>query len=236
MGMLDMRVVAREQMDDPALEEDLHAQALRGLARLNLLSATAALFWKPLRRLLEERGRLRVLDLACGGGDVTLALRRRAGSALEIEGCDKSPTALEHARAQAHRRGAEVRFFEHDVLEGELPGGYDLYICSLFLHHLEEGQAVDLLARMARADALLVHDLARCGPGLLLSRLVPPLITRSRVVHGDAVLSVRNAFTPGEIGAMAERAGLDGVRVSRHWPYRFLISWRRAWAGPTTQS
>jgi len=228
MGILDVRVVAREQMDDPTLEEDLHTQALRGLARLNLLSGTAALFWRPLRRLLEEHGKLRVLDLACGGGDVTLALRRRAGSALEIEGCDKSPTALEHARAQARHQGTSVRFFEHDVLEGELPGGYDLYLCSLFLHHLEEEQAVDLLAQMARAEALLVHDLARCGPGLFLSRLVPPLITRSRVVHEDSVLSVRNAFTPEEMRAVAERAGLDGARVSRHWPYRFLVSWRRA--------
>ena len=227
MGMLDVRVVAREQMDDPALDENLHVQALRGLARLNLLSATSALFWRPLRRLLEERGKLRVLDLACGGGDVTLALRRRGGSALEIEGCDKSPTALEHARTQALRQGTSVRFFEHDVLQGELPGGYDLYLCSLFLHHLEEEQALDLLARMTGAQALLVHDLARCGPGLLLSRLVPRLVTRSRVVHEDALLSVRNAFTPDEIRSVAERAGLAGVRVSRHWPFRFLLSWRR---------
>lgn len=227
MGTVDVRVVARERMDDPALDGSVHVEALRGLARLNALSATSGLLWRALRGRVAERGKLRALDLACGGGDVTLALSRRAGGALEIDGCDRSPTALEHARSQARRRGAKVRFFEHDVLRGELPGGYDVYICSLFLHHLEEDQAVELLARMSLAQALLVHDLARCGPGLLLSRLVPPLVTRSPVVHEDAVLSVRNAFTPGEVRVLTERAGLAGAHVSRHWPFRFLVSWRR---------
>ena len=221
--MPEARRVIPERMDDPALEGGLHVQALEGLARLNVLSASAALLWRPLRKMLRERGKLRVLDLACGGGDVTVALHRRAGNALEIEGCDKSPTALEHARS----KGADVLFFQHDVLSGELPKGYDVYLCSLFLHHLDERQAADLLRRMAQADALLVNDLIRCRTGSLLARVATPMITRSPIVRGDAVLSVLNSFTPSEVRAMAERAGLTGASVSTHWPMRFLLSWRR---------
>ena len=221
--MTEARRVIPERMDDPALDSELHVQALRGLSRINALSASAAILWRPLRRLIAERGRLRALDLACGGGDVTHALHRRAGGALDIEGCDKSPTALEHARS----RGSGVRFFEHDVMSGPLPGGYDAYLCSLFLHHLEEPQAIDLLRRMATADALLVNDLVRCRTGRLLARAVPRVISRSPVVHQDAVRSVDNSFTRSEARALADRAGLGGAQVTLHWPFRFLLTWRR---------
>src|SRR5437879_5864891 len=96
----DVRQRRRESeiMDRPDLEERRHAQALRGLARINRWSGSARILWRPLQAVARQWGSapLRLLDVATGGGDVPLRLwrkARRAGMALEVEGCDRSPTA-----------------------------------------------------------------------------------------------------------------------------------------------
>jgi 2-polyprenyl-3-methyl-5-hydroxy-6-metoxy-1,4-benzoquinol methylase len=221
-------------MDQPGLSLARHAGALRGLARINFFSGSAGILWPPLRDLARAVAPrpLRVLDVATGGGDVPARLWRRArreGIDLQIEGCDVSPVAVEHARAGAARRGAEVRFFVHDALQGASPAGYDAAVSSLFLHHLSEEEAVAFLGRLAESAGrlVLVNDLARSLAGLALAHVGARLLSASPVVHTDGPRSVESAFTPAEALALAERAGLRGAAVRRRWPCRYLLTWRR---------
>jgi SAM-dependent methyltransferase len=222
-----------ELMDQPGLDPALHRQALRGLRRINFWSRSAGILWPPLAALARGAARpLRVLDLAAGGGDVLIRLwhrGRRAGLNLAIEGCDVSAEAVEYATHQAGRQGADVRFFVADVLGGDLPAGYDAVICSLFLHHLTEDQAVGLLRRMGAAAGrlVLVNDLVRSRMGILLARIATRLLSLSPVVHVDGPRSVEGAFTMAEAQEMAEQAGLSGATVERRWPCRYLLRWMR---------
>jgi 2-polyprenyl-3-methyl-5-hydroxy-6-metoxy-1,4-benzoquinol methylase len=223
-----------EIMDQPGLEPERHVHALQGLARINGWSGSARILWPPLEALARETGGtpLRILDVATGGGDVPTRLWRRAKRQelpLAIGGCDISAAAVAHAQRQAERSGAAVRFFQQDVLREPLPDGYDVLICSLFLHHLDEDAAVELLRQMAAAARrlVLVNDLARGWPGYLLAYVGTRLLSRSAVVHTDGPLSVAGAFTPEEAAELARRAGLSGARVERRWPFRYLLSWRR---------
>ena len=219
-------------MDDPGLEPVRHVRALEALATVNVLSWTAGRVWRELLRSGLAPGRpVRVLDLACGGGDVAVALARRAGRSglpLEVHGCDRSPVALGHARRSAKRAGVEVRFFERDALASPMPEGYDLLCSSLFLHHLTDPQAVALLAAMARAaGALLVQDLRRTRLGWALAGVTLHTLARSDVARVDGLRSVAGAYSLEEAEAMAVEAGLAGAVVTRCWPQRFALSWRR---------
>ncbi len=223
-----------EIMDQPGLDRRRHVQALRGLERINFWSRSAHLLWPPLAALARETSDrpLRVLDVATGAGDVPLRLERlarRDGLPLDVSGCDVSPAAVAHADERAAAQGSAVRFFAWDALSGPLPTGYDALVCSLFLHHLDEGPAADLLRRMedAAGRLVLVNDLERSPAGLVLAYLGTRVLSRSEVVHTDGVRSVEGAFTPAEARALAERAGLAGARVERRWPCRFLLAWRR---------
>jgi len=214
------RTLEAEWMDDPGLERRLHEQALAGLARLNRASRAAAALWKPLSDLARRHGRLRVMDLACGGGDVANDLARRArrnGLPLEIAGCDRSALAV--ARA-----GGEPAFFVRDVVR-DFPEGYDVYLASLFLHHLNDEEAVALLRGMSSGRAFLVSDLRRTWLGEQLARVGARLFTRSPVVHADAPRSVRNAYEIDEVRGLLARAGIEGARIRKTWPQRFLVSW-----------
>jgi 2-polyprenyl-3-methyl-5-hydroxy-6-metoxy-1,4-benzoquinol methylase len=222
-------------MDEPTLDASEHARALTGLARVNWWSRSAAIVRPDLRRLAvgssAERP-LRILDVACGGGDVTVAVAqsaRRDGLPVRVSACDISPTALDIARRRAESVGESIDFFQHDLLQQPLPAEFDVVLCSLFLHHLDEPDAVRVLRSMAdaAARAVLVNDLIRSRSGYLLAMLGPRLLTRSRIVHVDGPLSVAGAFTPQEAWRLCEQAGLHGASISRHWPQRFLLTWRR---------
>lgn len=235
-----MRMARRlepEAMDDPRLDPALHRQALAELARLNRLASSDAIVWRALRPWLTQAPRQgkrwRLLDLACGGGDVTLALWRHARQEqlpLDVHGCDISPVALELSTQRAAQTGAQdMAFFACDVIHQPLPEGYDVMVCSLFLHHLDEPQAVALLRKMSQAARfVLIHDLVRSRPGLWLTWLSTRLLTRSPVVRADGPQSVRAAWTPRELHTLAQQAGLAGATVQQCFPYRMVLRWSRA--------
>ncbi len=221
-------------MDDPNLSVTRHVEALRGLARLNLVSHGAGILWPHLAELARTvaSNAPRILDVATGGGDAPIRLwhrARRAGVVLHLEGCDISPVAVEHARNRAAAAGAPIRFFEYDALTGPALSGYDAMMCSLFLHHLDESQAIALLRRMAdmAGRLVLVNDLERGWIALQAVRLATHVLTTSPVVRVDGPRSVEAAFTLPEARALAEAAGLGGARVVRRWPFRWLLAWRR---------
>ncbi len=233
--MIRERLLQAELMDQPDLDPALHVQALRGLRRINVVSRTSAILWPALASIAQQVGprRLRILDIACGGGDNAVALAQqaqRANVAVSIDGCDISNCAIDEARRRAAEASAEgLSFFQRDVLAQPLPAGYDVLTTSLFLHHLQEEQARQLLARMgAAADrGILVCDLQRSWLGYGLAWIGCRVLTRSKIVHVDGPRSVEAAFATAEIGQLAESAGLDGAAITHHWPQRWLLDWRK---------
>ncbi len=230
---LHKRFLIGEIMDKADLEPRLHVHALNGLARINRFSGTSGMIWQSIRHLATTaNGRLRILDLATGGGDLPIALWQRSqrqGLSLQIEGCDKSETALHHARQSAQRCGAEINFFQLDLIADDIPPDFDIVLCSLFLHHLENQSVVDLLTKIRERvnRMLVVSDLRRSYAGYLLACSATQLLSRSSIVHTDGARSVRAAFTVSEIQSIADQAGLSCACVRRKWPFRYLLVWTR---------
>lgn len=230
---LKIRLHQAELMDAPDLDPQLHRQALAGLRRVNLLSLSAARLWREIRSLEPSRDEtgISVLDVACGGGDVSLAIARTAASGrygVRVEGCDISPLAIEVARQRAQQAGVtNASFFVLDALRERWPGEYDVVMCSLFLHHLSTDDAVKLLRLMAEhaRRLVLVNDLRRTQLGYVMAWWGCRLLSRSRIVHADGPASVAAAFTRQEALDLAQQAGLKGAVVVPSWPQRFLLRW-----------
>ena len=232
-GWLESRKLQPEVMDDPGLDPREHLQALRALRRINLLSASVSIVWPPLRKLAREQQgrRLRVLDIATGSGDLPRALvgkAQRAGLDLEVLGVDVSPRAIEAARLRTPVGSPDLRFEQLDALREPLPEGYDVVMCSLFLHHLTDDEARHLIQKMASVARrmVVISDLRRSRYGWWLAYAASRLLTRSKVVHVDALLSVQAAFTMSELQNLAAGSGLSDVQVVPRWPCRMLLTGR----------
>lgn len=233
LRQLNDRSLTPEIMDDPALDESEHVHALQGLERINRFSRSARLVWSKIEPLLKNdpQRTFRVLDIATGAGDIPIALSQlgaKYGDRLNVQACDVSPRAIEFAQKRAAAANASVRFFVHDVVANSVPDGFDILTSSLFFHHLQTGQAAQLLTSM-RAEAksaIVVNDLERSAVGWVLATVATRLLSTSHVVHVDGPLSVRAAFSLPEIRQMALNAGLMNPTIERHFPCRFLLSWR----------
>jgi SAM-dependent methyltransferase len=219
-------------MDSPALDGARHLLALDALARVNAVSLSAGRVWREVERL-GRRGvnPVRVLDVACGGGDVLHAVARRAirhGIPVELHGCDVSATALERARALGGDAPC-VSFHELDVLRDPISAGYDVLCSSLFLHHLTREEAIRLLGTMAGAarEVVIVQDLRRTRLGYIQAWIALGVLTRSDVARHDGLVSVAAAFTMEEARELCRDTGLEGAEVRRCWPQRFTLRWER---------
>ncbi len=222
-------------MDDPALDAGQHLDALRALSRINALSRTAPQLAAAVRRLTPRRRPearpLHVIDVACGGGDVTLDLARRLGPGYRVTGIDVSPRAVARAAGLAARTGVVATFEVCDVLAAACPR-CDIAVSSLFLHHLDDGPAGTVLRGMAAAATVggVVSDLVRSRRGLALAYLATQVLTTSHVARVDGPRSVRAARTLDEVRSLLGAAGLHDARLRRAWPERVVIEWAAAGA------
>lgn len=226
---LPWRHLRPEIMDRPGLDNAKHRKALVGLRRLNLASGVCRQLCNELVRYSRSRrvARLKVLDIASGGGDVALGVWRQArklGLDLQILGLDVSSAACEFASEQCRETNGSIKFDQLDVITQPLPAGSDVVTCSLFLHHLTSDQASHLLRQMADAGPLLlVSDLRRCVSGYFMAQLACHCLTRSSVVRYDGPQSVANAFTVSEMRELCDDAGLADATIRKVWPCRMLL-------------
>lgn len=232
MPELAIRDLHPEIMDDPALDAHLHIQALRGLSRIHRLTGTLGRLWAPIRKLIQETDaqQLTVLDVGCGDGVFLRQLWKRAnrlGCRLQLVGCDFSSRALALCDQAQGDSGIPIELHQLDVTQQPLPRSADVIINSLFLHHFTDEQVARILAECAEKaeQKVIVQDLIRSRWGYLLCWIGIHLVSRSRVVHTDGLLSVRAAFTMTEMRTILDSIGMHTATLTHQWPERYLIEW-----------
>ena len=159
------------------------------------------------------------------------AYAERDGFTLQLYGCDFSKKAISFAEDLAKQADAPIKFLEADVTEQSepLPVQADFVICSLFLHHFEEAQVVEILQKLDQAakQFVLVHDLRRTRLGYAICWVGVHALTTSHVVRTDGLLSVRAAFSVAEIQDMLRTAGIGNTNLTTGWPQRFTVTWSK---------
>ncbi|WP_029032862.1 methyltransferase domain-containing protein [Salinarimonas rosea] len=223
------RAPGPELMDDPAVDAVTLAACYADLAGVTTLT----LGRRPVLDLVARAARLVpgrrlvVRDLGCGGGDTLRALAafaRRRGLDLALEGVDRSPAAIDAARATSDPADA-IAYRVGDALadEGERP---DLIVTSLVAHHLADDEIPALLAGMERRARLgfLVVDLRRSRLAFHGFRALATVLRRHPFVRHDGPLSIARGFVEADWRRYAAAAGLaDVVAIRRRFPFRLVV-------------
>lgn len=201
-----------------AQEEEAEHDAPRADGRRTQRDYTPGRSWTAWARALTflvPRG-LRVVDLGCGDGRLTLEIARFAGSVL---GIDRDPRKVLAANGLAKTRDVRnVRFRAADVLDERLPQrSADLVVVSHLLQELapdEDARALDLARRaLVVGGRVLVLDLE--------SHEQPWVVRRLGHQH--------LGFTHDAVRARLETAGFVQVHVEtvsgvRGDPFRVFVA------------
>lgn len=97
-------------------------------------------------RMLENAGitaGMKVLDVGCGPGDVSLLAAELVGRTGSVLGVDSNASVLQVAQARARQAGLKhVAFLYADIHNLALDGQYDAIVGRLILEHLPEHTAI----------------------------------------------------------------------------------------------
>lgn len=134
----------------------------KGRARLALLSRVLA---STTNQVLDRAGPqegAQIIDLGCGGGDVSLELARRAGANGHVWGYDVDSKVLDLAREEAREAGANnITYVDVDLAKAWPRRGASLIYARFILAHLTDPAAV--LARAWKAltpgGVIVVEDI-----------------------------------------------------------------------------
>ena len=103
---------------------------------------------------------------------------------------------------------------------------FDYAMCSLFTHHFRDEDVIKILRELGRVAGrrIFVIDLHRKPVPYYFYTTIGKLFLHNRLIREDGALSILRSFTPPELEELAERAGLEGITISRIFPYRLVLS------------
>ena len=228
MTALTRRLHTPEWMDTEDVSAPDFAACLHDLGQVNTvtLARRPTLLWLHQVARAHPGRRLRVLDVASGGGDMLRAVARwgaRRGVTLDLLGVDINPHAAAAARA-ATPAGVPVRYETGDAFALGPDHRFDLVISSLFTHHLSDAELVRFLRWMDDTAVLgwFVNDLQRSELAARGFALMAGVARWHRFVRHDGPLSVRRAFSRTEWPRLLRAAGVAG-RVRARAPFRLTV-------------
>lgn len=219
-----------EWMDDPTADSAQLQRSLRFIRRINFFLGYVRATVRHLQYFSRswKRGQtIRIVDLGTGSADIPLAIlswARRRGFDVRIVGVDRhgATTAIAAARAREH---PPLKIIRGDVLAMPLAdGAFDYAITAMFLHHLTDEQAVEVLRTMDRlaCRGVIVADLLRHRRAYHWIRLFTTF--SNPMVRHDASVSVLQAFSQEEAIGLARRAGLAYLKYHAQFGHRFVLA------------
>lgn len=219
------RSQAAEIMDDPGQSEADFDAALADLARINRMTFATA----PLLRFLDRVAAdapgqaLSVLDVGAGGGDALRAMASwgaRRGVALDLWGLDRSPWAERHAMAKS----TPARWITADLFDLPADRRFDVVVCGLFAHHLDDATLVRFL-RWLPAHATrrwLILDLHRHAIPWAAVWAGTRLLRMHPMVCHDGPVSIARGFDRADWRRLIAEAG---IAATPRWvlPFRWAV-------------
>lgn len=159
--------------------------------------------------LLERIGpaeSLRILDVGCGDGLLAVELSRRGA---DMTGVDASEAMIAAAKARAGAENLPVRFEPARADALPFPDEtFDVVSAVTVLCFVDDAdRAIREMVRVLRPGGrLMLGELGRISLWAILRRI--------RGWLGSATWRAARFRTPGELSALAERAGLSSIEIS----------------------
>jgi 2-polyprenyl-3-methyl-5-hydroxy-6-metoxy-1,4-benzoquinol methylase len=205
-------------------EERLQNYLIRGrIAGRNRLRIIGRVLAPTTARLLDRIGPIegaRVLDVGCGGGEVSLELARRVGPRGHVLGIDLDDVKLDLAREDAAADGlTQVRFEKADVGQPWPTDNVQLVYARFILTHMNEPDdfLAHAMAALVPGGRIVMEDIDYAGcfsdPALTAVERANALYVKAAHARGG------NPFIGRQLDQLLSVAGFAGVGIDLVQPF-----------------
>lgn len=220
-----------EHLDKGDYTSDEYEGCIVELQRVNRWLGDASALRNSLLTEVERAGlqSFSTVDVGAGSGE----LLRVAASWARQQKREAKLTGVElNARSALSIAESSQEFPEITAVRGDafrLPFDdrqFDYALCSLFTHHFVDAEVVKLLQELRRVSerGIFVIDLHRHPIAYGFYTTIGRLFLHNRLIREDGALSILRSFKPDELLALARQAGLEDAHVTRHFPYRLVLT------------
>lgn len=220
--MFIRRSYRKELMDDFSVSDGDLVDALRELRLINKFLGGVSVSREGVNCFVDKQhSALKILDVGGGSSDIVYSLNNNNINA-EICSVDLNRYTCHYQKKIA----GNGKIICADALN--LPfkdNSFDLIHVSLFLHHFEETEIVQIIKQfiLISERGIVINDLRRNILAYWGIRILTLFFSKSRLVKNDGPLSVRRAFVKKDLIKILEKSGVNSYQIKRKWAFRFLI-------------
>ena len=227
MPNFSQRANLPEMMDDPQVDSKLLKKNLGELDILNRYLGGHAASLQGIKLLVEKQKLYTIVDLGCGSGDTLRYLARwarRKKVKIKFIGFDTNEHAIQYLREKCIGYPEITGVVKDYETFMKTSPEADIYLCSLFCHHLDNHQLVELFRALKKARVgFVINDLRRSKLAYYCSWLFTRLFNGTVLSKNDGPVSVLRAFKKEELEHLLWEAGCNHVNIKKRWLFRFLV-------------
>jgi 2-polyprenyl-3-methyl-5-hydroxy-6-metoxy-1,4-benzoquinol methylase len=175
----------------------------------------------------DVRQPIKVVELGCGGGDNLNAIQKWASKRnipISLTGIDINQECIQYASSKPEN--ANIQFIHSDYRLVHFQEKHDILFSSLFCHHFNDTELIDMLKYMQLNSAFgfFINDLHRHPIAFHLIKWLTQLFSSSYLVKNDAPLSVSRGFTQADWIYLFKEAEIPTYTCEWKWAFRWLIT------------
>jgi 2-polyprenyl-3-methyl-5-hydroxy-6-metoxy-1,4-benzoquinol methylase len=204
---------------------------MQELETINTLLGGHKITIAGLKRFIREikKSNLVICEIGCGGGDNLKVIDKWCRDntiGVKLIGIDINKDCIEYAKENC----ALLRNKEYIVSDYRLvnlsAGKPDIIFSSLFTHHLDDEQFIQMLKWCSEnsISGFFINDLHRHFLAYYSIKVLTGLFSKSYLVKNDAPLSVRRGFKKKEIKELLKKAGINHFAIEWKWAFRWLVN------------
>lgn len=171
---------------------------------------------------------IKIADLGCGAGDTLRAIAewgKKENIELDLYGIDANAFTVDYAEKLSTSQ-TNITYLQKNIFAEDCSlEGFDIVICSLFLHHFEEDELLMFFQKCkdSKVKTLLINDLQRHWMPYYLFKLICSTLRASHMTREDGLLSIRKAFTKTDFEQLLQKSGIEEYELQWKWAFRYQL-------------
>ncbi len=225
---LSIRSQLPEDMDQANAPIEAIEQSLREIEVINKWLGGYNVILNALEQLPWPDRTMTIMDLGSGGGDTLRAIAAWAiknNRSVKLIGVDRNSIMTEYAAARS-TTFPNIDYITMSVFDARLLDmKADITMNSLFCHHFDNDELVNLVRTMHRiaSHSVIINDLDRHWLAYYSIKALTTIFSKTDMVKYDAPLSVARSLNRNEWKTILQQSGIINYSMRWKWAWRWQI-------------